>query len=325
MRRRAFLSLFGGAAAAWPLSVRAATGKRPVIGFLSPGPQLAYATWIAGFTQRLRELGWRDGNNLEIIYRATDGVKERIPEIAAELVGLKVDVIVTSGSETVVAARQLTSAIPIVFAATADPVAAGLVASLAHPGGNVTGLSAQSTDYASKSVGLLREVVTGLQRVAILTDAANPGAMAEAAKVQIAARTAGLEFVTLAVHGGEEISSAIGGLKSGSDAVYCVPGPLASTNRVRIITSVLATRLPTIYGSRDYVDAGGLMSYGPDITDLFRRAADYVDKILRGTKPADIPVEQPTKFYLFVNQTTAKAIGLTIPESILLRADEVIE
>jgi putative ABC transport system substrate-binding protein len=325
MRRRALLALFGGAAAAWPLAARSAETKRRAIGFLLPGPRAAYTRWIDAFVQRLRELGWVEGEKLAIMFRSTEGAKERLAEIAAEIVALKVDVIVTSGAEAVAAVKQLTSAIPVMFAATSDPVAAGLVASLAHPGGNITGLSAQSTDYSSKSVGLLREVVTGLQRVAILTDAANLGGMAEAVKVQIAARTAGLQFVTLAVQRGEEISSAIDGLKSGSDAVYCVPGPLASTNRVRIITSVLAARLPTIYGSRDYVDAGGLMSYGPDIGDLFRRAADYVDKIFRGTKPADTPVEQPTKFYLFINLTTTKAIGLTVPESILLRADDVIE
>jgi len=212
-----------------------------------------------------------------------------------------------------------------VFAATADPVAIGLVESLAHPGGNVTGLSAESTDYAGKEVELLGELVPGLHRLAILTNADSPGMMAETGKVQAAARAAGLDVVTLVVRRAEEITAAFDGLKNKADAIYCVPGPLTGENRVRIVTMALAAKLPAIYGPRNYVDAGGLISYGPDIADLFRRAADFVDKILRGTRPADIPVEQPTKLLLFVNLTTAKALGLVIPQSILLRADEVIE
>ncbi|MFZ1150350.1 MAG: ABC transporter substrate-binding protein [Xanthobacteraceae bacterium] len=290
-----------------------------------PGTQASYSKWLNGFVQRMRELGWRDSDNVEIIYRATEGVKERYAEIAAEFVKLKVDVIVTSGSEGVVAAKQATSAIPIVFAATADPVAIGLVESLAHPGGNVTGLSAESTDYAGKEVELLGELVPGLHRLAILTNADSPGMMAETGKVQAAARAAGLDVVTLVVRRAEEITAAFDGLKNKADAIYCVPGPLTGENRVRIVTMALAAKLPAIYGPRNYVDAGGLISYGPDIADLFRRAADFVDKILRGTRPADIPVEQPTKLLLFVNLTTAKALGLVIPQSILLRADEVIE
>jgi putative ABC transport system substrate-binding protein len=273
----------------------------------------------------MRELGWTEGGNVEIIYRWTEGVKERFAEIAAEFVKLKVDVIVTSGSEGIIAAKQATSAIPIVFAATADPVAIGLVESLAHPGGNVTGLSAESTDFAGKEVELLRELVPGLQRLAILTNPDSPGMMAETGKVQAAARTAGLDVVTLAVRRAEEITAAFDGLKDKADAVYCVPGPLTGTNRVRIVTLALAAKLPAIYGTRNDIDAGGLISYGPDLVDLFRRAANIVDKILRGAKPADIPVEQPTKLLLFVNLTTAKALGLAIPQSILLRADEVIE
>ena len=211
------------------------------------------------------------------------------------------------------------------FAATADPVAIGLVESLAHPGGNVTGLSAESTDYAGKEVELLGELVPGLHRLAILTNADSPGMMAETGKVQAAARAAGLDVVTLVVRRAEEITAAFDGLKNKADAIYCVPGPLTGENRVRIVTMALAAKLPAIYGPRNYVDGGGLISYGPDIADLFRRAADFVDKILRGTRPADIPVEQPTKLLLFVNLTTAKALGLVIPQSILLRADEVIE
>jgi len=325
MKRRAFLSLFGVAAAYRSLGARAAAGKRPTVGFLVPGTQASYAQWLAAFAQRMRELGWIDVDDVAILYRWTESVKERYAEIAAEFVKLNVDVIVTSGSEGVVVAKQATSAIPIVFGATADPVAIGLVASLAHPGGNVTGLSAESTDFAGKEVELLRELVPGLQRLAILTNPDSPGMMAETGKVQAAARAAGLDVVTLAIRRAEEITAAFDGLKNKADAIYCLPGPLTGTNRVRIVTMALAAKPPAIYGTRNDVDAGGVMSYGPDIADLFRRTANIVDKILRGTKPADIPVEQPTKLLLFVNRTTARALGLKIPESILLRADEVIE
>jgi ABC-type uncharacterized transport system substrate-binding protein len=234
MKRRAFLSLFGGAVAAWPVRARAAAGKRPTVGFLVPGTQASYAQWLSGFVQRMRELGWRDSDNVEIIYRATEGVQERYAEIAAEFVKLKVDVIVATGSEGVVAAKQATSAIPIVFAATADPVAIGLVESLAHPGGNVTGLSAESTDFAGKEVELLRELVPGLQRLPILTNPDSPGMNGRDRQSKAAARAAGLEVVTLAVRRAEEITAAFDGLKNKADAIYCVPGPLTGTNRVRI-------------------------------------------------------------------------------------------
>ncbi len=313
MERRAFLSLFGSAAAAWPPSLRAAAGKRPVVGFMVSGSQASYAQNVAGFVQRMRELGWTDGDNVAIVYRWAESVNQRYPEIAAEFVKLKVDVILTSGSEGIGAAKQATSAIPIVFAVTADPVAIGLVESLAHPGGNVTGLSGETTDFAGKEIELLRELVPGLQRLAILTNPNSPGMMAETASVLAAARTVGLDVVTLAARQPDEITAAFDGLKSKADAIYCVPGPLMTTNRVRIVTLALAAKLPAIYGGRDYVDAGGLISYGPDLADNYRRAADIVDKILRGAKPAEIPVEQPTKLLLFVNLTTAKALGLVVP------------
>jgi putative ABC transport system substrate-binding protein len=289
------------------------------------GSQATYTQNVAAFVQRMRELGWTDGDNVAIVYRWAEGVNERYAQIAAEFIKLKVDVIVTSGSEGIGAAKQATAAIPIVFAVTADPVAIGLVESLAHPGGNVTGLSGETTDFARKEIELLRELVPGLQRLAILTNPNSPGMMAETASVQAAARTVGLDVVTLLVRQPEEIMAAFDGLKSKADALYCVPGPLMTTNRVRIVTLALAAKLPAIYGGRDYVDAGGLISYGPDLVDNYRRAANFVDKILRGTNPANIPVEQPTKLLLFVNLTTAKALGLTIPQSILLRADDVIE
>ena len=221
------------------------------------------------------------------------------------------------GNPPVLAAKQATSAIPIVFAVAADPVGSGLVASLARPGGNVTGLSIQAPDLAGKRLELLREVVPGLRRLAILANVGNPGAVLEMGEVQAAAHTLGIEVVTLEIRRAEDIAPAFEALKGRAEALYVVADPLVNTNRVRINTLALAARLPTMYDSREYVEAGGLMSYGPNFPDLFRRAGDYVDKILRGAKPADLPVEQPTKFDLVINLTTAKALGLTVPPSLL--------
>ena len=292
-----------------------------------PGRRHAFSQsqWVAAFVQRLRELGWIEGRTVAIEYRWAEGRSERFAEIAAEFVRLKVDVIVTAGTAAVVAAKQATSVIPIVFAAAGDPVGTGLVASLARPGGNVTGLSIQATDLAGKRLELLREVVPGLRRLAIMANVGNPAAVLEMGEVQAAARTLGLEVVTLEIRRAEDIAPAFEALKGRADALYVVGDPLVNTNRVRINTLALAARLPTMYGSREYVEAGGLMSYGANFPDLFRRAADYVDKILRGAKPADIPVEQPTKFDLVINLTTAKALGLDVPPTLLARADEVIE
>ena len=206
-----------------------------------------------------------------------------------------------------------------------DPVGTGLVASLARPGGNVTGLSIQQTDLAGKRLELLREVVPGLRRLAILANVGNPAAVLEMGEVQAAARTLGLEVATLEIRRAEDIAPAFEALKGRADALYVCADPLVNTNRIRINTLALGARLPTMHGFREYVEAGGLMSYGPNFPDLFRRAADYVDKILRGAKPADIPVEQPTKFDLVINLTTAKALGLDVPPTLLARADEVIE
>ena len=236
----------------------------------------------------------------------------------------QVDVIVT-GSSAVLALKRETSTIPIVFTMSSDPVGAGLVASLARPGGNATGLSLQQTETAGKRLELLREVVPGLGRLAILANVGNPKSVLEMGEVQTAARTLGLEVITLEIRRGADIVPAFEALKGRAEALYVVLDPLVNTHRIRVNTLALAARLPTIHGLREYVEAGGLMSYGPNVPDLFRRAADYVDKILRGAKPADIPVEQPTKFDLVINLTTAKALGLEIPASLLARADEVIE
>jgi putative tryptophan/tyrosine transport system substrate-binding protein len=324
MRRRGFIALVGSAAV-WPLAARAQQpAKLPTIGFLGTATPSMWSHWVAAFVQRLREHGWIDGRNIAIEYRWAEGRTERFAEIAAELVRRKVDVIVTSGG-AVVAAKQATSVIPIVFPMAPDPVSSGLVASLARPGGNVTGLSIQSTELATKRLELIREVVPGLRRLAIMGNAGSPAAVLEMSEVQAAARKLGLEVEILEIRRAEDIAPAFESLRDRADALYIGADSLVGSNRNRINTLTLGARLPTIYNSREYVELGGLLSYGPSYPDLFRRAAEFVDKILRGAKPGDIPVEQPTKFELIVNQTTAKALGLKIPEAFLLRADEVIE
>jgi putative ABC transport system substrate-binding protein len=273
----------------------------------------------------MREHGCIEDRTVTIEYRWAEGRGERFAEIAAEFVRLKVDVIVTAGTDAVIAVKKATSVIPIVFGTAGDPVANGLVASLARPGGNVTGLSNQSADISGKRLNLLREVVPSLRRLAIMANIASSIGVLEMREVQAAAQTLGLEVATLEIRRAEDIAPAMGALKGGADALYVVTEPLVNANRVQINTLALDARLPTLHGQKPYVEAGGLMSYGANIPDLFRRAADYVDKVLRGTKPADIPVEQPTKFDLVVNLKTAKALGLEVPPSLLARADEVIE
>jgi putative ABC transport system substrate-binding protein len=326
MRRREFISLLGGVAASWPLAARAQQpGKLPTIGFLGATAPTAQMQWTAAFVQRLRELGWIEGRNVAIDYRWAEGRAERFTEIAAEFVRLKVDVIFTYSTPAVLAAKQATSAIPIVFATASDPVGFGLVANLARPGGNVTGLSNQTGDLAAKRVELLREVVPRLGRLAILANMANPAAVDELRQAQAAARAFGLVVDTVEIRRAEDIAPAFEALKGRTDALYVAPDGLVNTNRVRINTLALGAGLPTMHAFREYVELAGLMSYGPNLPDGFRRAADFVDKILRGTKPGDIPVEQPTKFDFVINLTTAKALGLEIPPTLLARADEVIE
>jgi putative ABC transport system substrate-binding protein len=326
IRRRDFVILLGGgAAAAWPFAARAQQSAMPVVGFLVAGTPLSHGQWVAAFVQRLRELGWIEGRTIAIEYRWGEGRNERFAEIAAEFVRRKVHVIVTSATAAVVVAKQATSVIPIVFAAAGDPVASGLVASLARPGGNVTGLSIQQTDVAAKRLELLREFVPGLRRLAILANVDGPAVLLDMREVQTTARPLGLEVVTSEIRRGEDIAPAFETLKGRADALYVCVDPLVATHRIRINTLALAARLPTMHGSREYVETAGLMSYGPNFPHLFRRAAEIVDKILRGTKPADIPVEQPRKFDLTINLTTAKALGLDLPPTLLARADEVIE
>ncbi|MGB8124104.1 MAG: ABC transporter substrate-binding protein, partial [Pseudolabrys sp.] len=297
--------------------------KPPTIGFLGADAS-AFAPWAAAFVAGLRDLGWIEGRTIVIEYRWSEGRPERYAEIAAEFVRLKVDVIVTVGT-AVPLVKQATSTIPIVFAVAIDPVGAGLVASLAKPGGNVTGLSIQANELAGKRLELLREVMPQLRRLAILFNADNTQPVLEMGETQAEARRLGLEVAIRAIRRAEDIAPAFKDLRAQADAVYVTVDQLIVANRTRIIAAALNERLPTIFSTRDFVKAGGLMSYGPNYSNLFRHSADYVDKILRGTKPGDIPVEQPTKFELVINLTTAKALGLTMPGPLLLRADEVIE
>jgi putative tryptophan/tyrosine transport system substrate-binding protein len=328
LKRREVIALLGGlTAAGWPTLVRPQQrAKLPTIGFL--GPTTAdNSVWTQGvivFAQRLREAGWTDGRTVAIEYRWADGRSERFFDIAAEFVRLKVDVILTGGV-AVPAAKRATSVIPIVFAVDNDPVGTGLVASLARPGGNVTGLSVQSPDLVGKRLELLREALPGLLRLAVMANVGYRAAVVDMREVQAAAGVFGLDVILLEIRRAEDIAQAFEALNGRADALYVCTDALVGSNQVRINTLANAARLPTMHSARDYVATGGLMSYGPSYPDLFRRSAEYVDKILRGAKPADIPVEQPTKFDLVINLTTAKALGLTIPESFLLRADEVID
>ena len=323
--RRKFLATLGGAAAAWPFVAQAQQPAKPTIGFLVAGTPLSHGQWVAAFVQRLRELGWIEGRTIAIEYRWGEGRNERFAEIADEFARRKVDVIVTSATAAVVAAKQATSVIPIVFAAAGDPVGTGLVASLARPGGNVTGLSVQFTEFAGKRLELLREVIPNLRRLAIMGNVGNPIHVLEMDEVQVAAHTLGLEVAALEIRRGEDIAPAFEALKGRAEALYVPADPLMNTNRVRINTLALGARLPTMHGVREYVEAGGLMCYAANFPDLYRRSADLVDKILRGTNAGDIPVEQPTKFDLVINLEAAKAIGLTVADKLLVAVDEVIE
>jgi putative tryptophan/tyrosine transport system substrate-binding protein len=326
MRRREFITLLGGAAATWPVAARAQPlPKLPTIGLLGPTNAAVADQWTAALVQRLRELGWIEGRTVAIEYRWAQGRAERAAQIADEFVRLNVDVIVTSGTINVVAAKQATPTIPIVFAAVPDPVGYGIVASLARPGGNATGLSNQSIDLAAKRIELLHDAIPGLRRMAVMIDPASPGAKFEFAQNQAAAAALGIELVTREIRRMEDIAPAFDAIRGRTDALKVASDRLTFDNRVLINSLALAAGLPTIHGFRAQVEAGGLMSYGPNFSDLSRRAADYVDKILRGSKPADLPVQQPTKFDLFINLKTARTLDLDLPAALLARADAVIE
>jgi putative ABC transport system substrate-binding protein len=325
VRRREFITLAGGAAASVPLAARAQpAAKIPTIGFMSVSTPAAWSRLVAAFEHRLGELGWNNGRTVAIEYRWAEGRSERFVEISAEFVRLKVDVIVTGGS-AVLAAKQATSTIPIVFALANDPLGAGLVASLSRPGGNVTGLSLQGPDIASKRLGLMREALPDLRRLAVIANPASPQAASELEEIKATARTLGFEPTGLEIRSANEFAPAIEALKGRADALYACADALISANAARINALASAARLPTMFYAREYLDGGGFMSYGPNVPELFRRAADFVDKILRGTKPGDIPVEQPITLELIINLKTAKALGLVVPAQIVARADDVIE
>ena len=322
MRRREFIAGLGGAAASWPLAGRAQqVRKLPLVGFLGADPT-GFGPWTAAFVARLHELGWIDGRTIAIEYRWSQGRTERYAEIAAEFVRLNVNVIVTVGSAVPIV-RQATAEIPIVFAVAIDPVGSGLVESLALPGGNVTGLSLQASDLAGKRLGLARELIPQLHRLGIMFNIGNAQPVLEMGETQAAARLLGFDVAPLIIQRAEEIAPAFQRLKA--DALYVAVDQLIVANHTSILASALGAHMPTIFSTRDFVKAGALMSYGPSYTERFGHAADYVNKILRGTKPADLPVDQPTKFELVINLTTAKVLGLTIPQSILVRADEIIQ
>jgi putative ABC transport system substrate-binding protein len=326
LRRREFITLVGGAAAAWPLAARAQQAERVRrIGFLGTTTAPAWASWTSPFVQRLRELGWIEGRTVTMEYRWAESRPERFFEIAAEFARLKVDVIFTAGAETTLAARQATSDIPIVFALANNPVSSGLVASLGRPGGNVTGLSTQGTDTVGKRLGLMGELIPSLRRWAVMFNAGFADAVMELSEMQAAAKLLGLEVAVLEIRRADDIAPSFDGIEGRADALYVCVDPLVLANRDRINRLALDTRLPTMHGFREYAAAGGLVSYGPNVPDLFRRSADFVDRIFRGAKPTDIPVEQPTKFDFVINLRTAKALGLIVPDTLLARADEVIE
>jgi putative ABC transport system substrate-binding protein len=326
VKRREFITLLGGAAT-WPLAARAQEpGKRPMVGFLGDSTALGESERAAAFARRLHDLGWIEGRTIAIEYRWADGRSERLAEIAAEFARLKVDIIVTGGTPAVMAAKQAAPVVPIVFAAAGDPVASGLVTTLARPGGNVTGLSVLAVDLAGKRLNLLREAISNLDRLAIMGNVGNPLAVLELSELKAAAPLLGLQLDTLEIRRSQDIAPALGSLKGRAGALYVCQDLLTrGSNRLRINTLALAARLPVMHASREYLEAAGLMSYGPNFPDLYRRTAEYVDKILRGAKPGDLPVEQATKFELVINLITAQALGLTMPPTLLARADEVIE
>jgi putative tryptophan/tyrosine transport system substrate-binding protein len=329
MRRREFIGLIGGWAA-WPLAARAQQKSMPVIGLLGFGPPDPGASSVAAFRQGLRELGYIENRNIRIEYRWAEGKPERFPDLAAELVALKVDVIVTAGGTlAALAAKRATTTLPIVFGAVGDPIAEGLVTSLARPGSNVTGLSNVTTDLVGKWLELLKQVVPGVSLVALLL---KPDSMPDSAKevrlkeAAVSARALGVQLQVVEARGPADFDRAFSDMsKKGAGALVVLSTPAFDFERQRIVDLAAKNRLPTVYANRNYVDSGGLMSYGSNLADLHRRAATYVDKILKGAKPSDLPVQQPTKFELVINLKTAKALGLTVPPTLLARADEVIE
>jgi putative ABC transport system substrate-binding protein len=324
--RRRFAATFGGAAVTWSISAMAQQpAKNPTIGLLYTSSTLLGRARVAAFVRRLGELGWAEGRNITIDLRWAEGRIERSHDTVAEFVQRKVDVIVLNGDAQVLDAKRQTTTIPIVISASADPVANGAVASLARPGGNITGLSLGMTETAGKRLEILRELVPSMRRVAIFGNLGNPTVALEHDAVQAAARTLGVEALRTDIKAAGDIGPAFDGLKGRADALYVCIDPLVGTNGQQVNDRALDAKLPVMHSFRELVEAGGLCCYGPDVPDMFRRAADMVDKILKGASPANLPVEQPTKFAMVINLKTAKALGVAVPPSMLIRADEVIE
>jgi putative ABC transport system substrate-binding protein len=328
IKRRDFITLLGGAVAAWPLAARAQqpAAKVPRIGFLGNSTADLEANLVGPFRDGLRALGYEEGRNIVIEYRWAEGEYERFPALIAELVASNVDVIVTAGTPASLAVKKATTTIPLVMVAVGDPVATGLVASLARPGGNITGLTSISSEMEGKRLELLREVVPKVSHIAVLWNAASPIQVIEEGEVRAAAGVLGVKMLSLGVRTREEIDDALATIiRERPDALLVLADRLFLHHRTRIIDFAAQERLPGVHAYRELIEAGGLMSYGPSYADMHRRAAAYVDKILKGAKPADLPVERPVKFELVVNLKAAKALGLTIPPSVIFRADEIIE
>jgi ABC-type uncharacterized transport system substrate-binding protein len=325
--RRAFIGTVAGTLLAAPLAAGAQpAGKVARIGFLSPASSTTAPHVVEAFRQGLRDLGYVEGQNIVVEYRYANGKAEALPDLAAELVSLKVDVIVASGTPGPLAAKSATKTIPIVMASAGDPVRTGLVASLARPGGNVTGLSTLTPDLGRKRLQLVKELLPGVSRVAVLWNAANPYTVLLVREIEAAARTLRVQIQSLEVRGPDDFQNVLPtAISGGAGALVVVDDPLTVSSRTRIVSFAAQHRLPAMYGFREFAEAGGLMTFGANLADLYRRAPVYVDKILKGAKPADLPVEQPTKFDLVINLKTAKALGLTVPPSLLARADQVIE
>ena len=329
MRRREFLGVLGGAVAAWPLIARAQQADRvPRIGYLSPvSAASGFAARDELFRQGLRELGYVDGVNIVIEYRFADGRFDRLPALAAELVQLKVDVIVAAVTQASLAARDATKTIPIVIAGVSDPVGSGLITNLARPGGNITGTSSQTSEVVGKSLEFLKEAIPKIVRVAALWNPANAVFQTQMLKeAEAAAAALGVQLKGFGARNAEELDAVFTAIaKERADAMLVLADPFLISRQRAIIDLALKQRLPAIYATKEHAAAGGLMTYGPNIEGQFRRAATYVDRILKGAKPADLPVEQPTKFELVINLRTAKALGITMPTTLLGRADEVFE
>ena len=327
MRRREFIALVGGAAAAWPLAARAQqAGKVYRIGILEMTSATLNAANVYALRAGLQQLGYVEGQNLVIEYRSADGRDDRFPGLARELLALKVDVIVTRGTPAAIAAKNATSTIPVVMAASGDPVGTGLVTSLSRPGGNITGLSAIVGELAPKRLELVREIVPALGRIAVLANMSNDAIRRDWGEIETAARSLGVQSQLLDLRKSDALGPMFDDATARRvDALVVVIDDITLTNQQRIVDLAMRHRLPAIYSAREFVDAGGLMSYGVSYPDLYRRAATYVDKILKGNKPDDLPVEQPTKLELVINLKTARALGLTVPQTLLVAADELIE